>query len=398
MKRSHNLFPICILVWTLLFAGCGKPNQSGSIKIGIIVPLTGSQAAFGEALKNGYRIAADEVNSQGGVLGKKMELDFYDDRSVPDQAVQGVAKLADQDEVPLIAGAYSSENTKAIIPAVIQRQIPLIVPTATADNVMDSHSPWVVRICATASDYARTTVAFLKSSGAPKSMAIVYENTNYGQSSMKAMMDVANEAGINLVAVEPYKATSADYKSMLQRVKQANPDVIYFVSYFLDASTLMRQAREVDLNPRYYTSAGGGFIFPDFPTDKGAGKSAEYTFSLVEWLPNAPWPGAREFDAEYVKRYGSHPDPRAIQAYAALKVAARAISDAKSLDRARIRDSLRDINLPGTPYGPIRFDANGQNPHPVLVTQILGGQYHVVFPADSANTKPVIPTPRWSER
>ena len=84
-------------------------------KIGVITSLTGSQAAFGEAHKNGYAIALDEINAKGGVLGKKIELDFYDDQSKPDQAVQGVSKLIDQDQVPVLLGSYSSESTKAII-------------------------------------------------------------------------------------------------------------------------------------------------------------------------------------------------------------------------------------------------------------------------------------------
>src|SRR5215471_8784891 len=97
-----------------------------TVKIGVITSLTGSQAAFGEAHKKGYAIALDEINAKGGLLGKKVELDFYDDQSKPDQAVQGVSKLVDQDHVPIILGAYSSENTRAIVPAVTQKQIPLL--------------------------------------------------------------------------------------------------------------------------------------------------------------------------------------------------------------------------------------------------------------------------------
>ena len=177
-------------------------------------------------------------------------------------------------------------------------------------------------MCAGANDYAKATIAFLKANGAPKKMAIIYENTNFGQSNMKAMTAAAKEAGIELVAVESYEAKSPDYKAVLQRVKQANPDVIYFCSYLLDATTLMRQSREVDLNPKFYTSAGTGFAAAEFPTEKGAGKNAEYTFSVSQWLPEAKWAGSKEFDAEFFKRFKTHPAYHAIQAYAALRVAA----------------------------------------------------------------------------
>jgi branched-chain amino acid transport system substrate-binding protein len=369
-----------------------------SVKIGIVVPLTGSQAAFGEALKNGYLIALDEINAKGGVLGKKLELDFYDDQSKPEQAVQGVSKLVDQDHVPALLGSFSSESTMAMIPAVTQHQVPLIIPIALADNLLDSKSPWVFRVGASSADYARATVAFLKENGSPKTLGIVYENTNFGQSSMKAMSSAAQGAGIKVVAVEPYEAKSPDYRAVLQRVKRANPEVIYFCSYLLDATTLMRQSQEVDLNPKYYTSAGTGFAIAEFPTSKGAGKNAEYTFAVMQWLPSARWAGSKEFDAEYLKRYNSHPTHHPMSAYATLHVAARAINQAKSLDKAAIRDAIRGTSVSMTPFGPIKFDATGQNQHPLMITQVQSGQFRVVYPANAAESKPVIPAPEWSKR
>src|SRR5215468_1237971 len=381
---------VCLSTLTLSLAGTAQ----NVVKIGVITSLTGSQAAFGEAHKNGYAIALDEINATGGVLGKKIELDFYDDQSKPDQAVQGVSKLVDQDGVPIILGSYSSESTKAIVGTVTQRETPLVIPTATADNVMDSKSPWVFRICAGANDYAKATIEFLKHNGSPKTMAIVYEKTNFGQANMQAMKDAAQAAGMNVVALEEYEAKAPDYKAVLRRVKDKNPEVIYFCSYLLDATTLMRQSQEIDLNPKYYTSAGTGFAAAEFPTEKGAGKNAEYTFSVSQWLPEVPWAGSKEFDAEFFKRYGSHPAYHAIQAYAALKVAAQAINNAKSTDSTKIRDAIKNLNLPMTPFGPVKFDANGQNQHTVLITQVQGGKYKVAYPANVADAKPIIPAPK----
>jgi branched-chain amino acid transport system substrate-binding protein len=391
--RLRRIGAVILVCLGTCVAGAGQ----NTIKIGVITSLTGSLAAFGEAHKNGYAIALDEINAKGGALGKKIELDFYDDQSKPDQAVQGVSKLLDQDHVPLLLGAYSSENTKAIINPVASHQIPLIIPTATADNVMDSKSPWVFRICAGANDYARATLDFLKHNGNPRTMAIVYEKTNFGQANMEAMKQAAQAAGINLVAVEQYEAKAPDYKAVLRRVKDKNPDVIYFCSYLLDATTLMRQAQEVDLNPKYYTSAGTGFAAAEFPTPKGAGKNAEYTFSVSQWLADAPWPGSKEFDAEYFKRTGTHPQYHAMQAYASLVVAVQAINNAKSLDAAKVRDAIAKLDLKTSAFGPIKF-VNGQNVHPVLITQVQGGKYHVVFPPDVADAKPIIPAPAWSKR
>ena len=401
MKRVACLFSRSLLACGLLLTGCqgAKQEAGNTFKIGVITSLTGPAAAFGQAHKNGYTIALNELNAKGGVLGKKIELIYYDDQSRPDQAVQGVAKLVDQNHVAIILGAYSSESTRAIVPAITQKQVPLIIPTAVADNVMESGSPWVFRICAGSGSFANATLDFLKNNGDPRTLAIVYENTNFGQSNDKSMREQARQAGLNLVDEEAYQASSPDYKALLQRVRAKNPEVIYFASYLLDATTLMRQSQQVNLNPRYYTSAGTGFAAAEFPTkDKGAGLYAEHTFSVSQWLPSAKWRGSKEFDEAFYKLTGTHPAYHGMEAYAALLTAAAAITKANAAQPAALRDALKQVDLTDTPFGPIKFDARGQNAHPLLITQVQGGQYKVVWPLNAAQTKPVIPTPPWNKR
>lgn len=399
VKRS-TWFLGAIVLASIVGAGCkggsSSKQDATTFRIGVITSLTGPAAAFGAAHKHGYTIAANELNAKGGVLGKQIEVLFYDDQSKPDQAVQGVAKLVDQDHVPIILGAYSSETTRAIIPAVTQKHTPLIMPTATADNVVETGSPWVFRICAGANAYAAAMADFLKNNGAPKTMAIVYENTNFGQANAKSMAAAAPAAGMTVVDQEAYQASSPDYKALLQRVQAANPEVVYFASYLLDATTLMRQSEQVSLNPKFITAAGTGFSAAEFPTEKGAGKYAEYTFSVSQWLPSAKWEGSKQFDDAYFKLAGTHPAYHGMEAYAALLVAADAINNAKSDQPQAIADALRKEHI-NTPFGPISFDAKGQNAHPVLITQVQSGQYKVVWPPDAAEAKP-LPTPAWSDR
>jgi branched-chain amino acid transport system substrate-binding protein len=262
------------IVATLAGAGAckgGEKQEANTIRIGVITSITGPQAAFGAAHKYGYTIAASEINAKGGVLGKQIEIVFYDDQGKADQAVLGVSKLVDQDHVVTVLGAYSSETTGAILRPLTGKGIPLIMPTATSDAVVETGSPWLFRICAGANAYATAMADFLKNNGAPKTMAIVYENTNFGQSNAKAMVKAAPAAGITVVDQEAYQAAAPDYKALLQRVKAKNPEVVYFASYLLDATTLMRQSEQVDLSPTFIAAAGTGFSAAEFPTEKGAG-------------------------------------------------------------------------------------------------------------------------------
>jgi branched-chain amino acid transport system substrate-binding protein len=372
-------------------------RRSGVVTIGVITAMTGTQAAFGQAHVRGYGIALEEINAQGGVLGKPVSLDTYDDQSKPDIALQGASKLVDQDRVPIVLGSYSSESSLALVPTMTRKQVPLVMPTATADNVMEQKSPWVFRVCAGSGDYAAAVLGFLKSHGAPRTLAIIYESTNFGQSNAAAMRKAATASGMTIVDEEAYNAGSPSYSPMLQRVKEKKPEVLYFASYLLDATTLMRQSRQVDLNARFFTAAGTGFSAAEFPTnDKGAGKDAEYTIAASQWVPQVKWPGSKEFDEKFVAKYGAHPAYHAVQAYAALKVVAAAINQAKDAEPAAIRDALRNVHLDSA-FGPIHFDENGQNKHPVVITQVQNGRHVVVWPEDIA-VAPVLDAPPWSAR
>jgi branched-chain amino acid transport system substrate-binding protein len=385
-----------ILVAVLALAAC---QQSKPGRIGIITALSGTQQAFGQAHDRGFDIALEEINASGGVLGKPLEVVKYDDQSKADIAAQGVAKLVDQDKVSALIGSYSSESTKAIVPLVARRGMPLLMPTATADNVMDNTEGWSFRLCAGAIGYAEAMVGFFKDVGLPKSLAIVYENTNFGQANGASMKKAATAAGIPIATEESYTAKSPSYTAMLQKVKEKNPDAIYFASYLLDATSLMHQARQVDLNPRFFTAAGTGFSAPEFPTEeKGAGKDSAYTFSVTQWMPESKWPGSAQFTEKFKAKYGSTPAYHAVQAYTALKVMVDAVKRAGKWDPTAIRDALKATNMPETTFGPVKFDERGQNLHPVLVTQIQKGKYILVYPKSVAVGDPVIPTPKWSGR
>jgi branched-chain amino acid transport system substrate-binding protein len=375
----------------LLALGC-KP--SATEKIGVISSFTGSEQAFGLQHERGYTLALEEINAAGGVLGKPLELIKYDDQSKADVAVQGVSKLVDQDKVPVVIGAYASQSTLALVPAVVKRQVPLVIPTATADNVLDSKSPWVFRVCAGADDIAHATADFLKATGLPKSIAIVYENTNFGQANGGSMRTWAKAYGIPIVADEAYNAGSPSYTAMLQKVKEKDPESIYFASYLLDATQLMKQSRQVNLSPKVFTSAGTGFALPAFLS--GAGKDAEYTISGQQWMRESKWPGSKQFADTVKARWGEFPSYHAVQAYVSLKIVADAVKRAGKWDPTAIRDAIATTEML-TIFGPIKF-VNQQNQHPVLMTQVQQGAFQVVGPPDQATAQVILPTPPWSAR
>lgn len=381
----------------VLGGGCSREGQQGSeesIRVGVITSLTGAEARFGQAQKYGYEMALDEINARA-VLGKKIELIYQDDTSKPEVASLTVEKLADRTDIVALMGAYSSSATFPAAAVADRYHIPMLCPSATTDEITRQGYQWVFRVCSSASDYGRTLVEFLSQVAEAHKLAVVYENTQFGSSVARAALEQAPKAGIEIVAYEAYDQGGTDFTPLLTRVKSAEPNAVLFVSYLADATLLMRQSKEIDLNPKVFTAGGAGFSLPDFL--KGAGDTAEYTISVTQWTPDAKWTGSREWADTFRTRFNYEPSYHSVQAYISLMILADAIERAGSTERTSVRDAIKASKLDSI-FGPIHFNEVGQNEHQVAITQVLNRKFVTIWPASAAIRPPVLPTPPWRAR
>ena len=380
-----------------LVGGCSpeRPRTSeDSIQVGVITSLTGPEARFGQAQKYGYEMAIDEINAKR-VLGKKIELVYQDDTSKPEVASLTVEKLADRPDIVALMGAYSSSATFPATAVANRYQIPMLCPSAITDEITRQDYEWIFRVCAAASDYGRMLIEFLSQVANARKLAVVYENTQFGSSVARAAMEQGPSAGIEIVAYEAYDQGGTDFTPLLTRVKSSEPDAVLFVSYLADATLLMRQSKEIDLNPKVFTAGGAGFSLPDFL--KGAGETAEYTISVTQWTPDAKWTGSREWADKFRSRFSYEPSYHSVQAYMSLMILADAIERAGSTERTAVRDAIKTSKLDSI-FGPIHFNEVGQNEHQVAITQVLNGKFVTIWPTTAAIRTPALPTPPWRAR
>jgi len=398
--KLRRLVALLLMILCSLVLSCRQANERDSerdtILIGIVTSLTGSEARFGQTQSYGYAMALEEINSSGGVLGKPLELLYQDDTSKDEYAMTAVDKLTENPDVAAIMGAYKSSATFPAAAVANRYRVPMLVPSAITDQVTEQGYEWVFRVCAPASRYGREMAKFLTEIVNARTLAVVYENTQFGSSVARAAQRQAPAAGLEIVAFEAYDPGGTDFTPLLTRVKSSSPEAVLFVSYLADATLLMRQSKEIDLNPKAFAAGGAGFSLPDFL--KGAGDTAEYTISVTQWTPDSKWPGSQEWAKRFRDRYDYPPSYHSIQSYISLKVLADAIRRAGSTDRTAIRDALRETDMPETVFGPIHFDEAGQNDHPVAITQVLDGKFVTIWPETAASQKPVLPTPPWSAR
>jgi len=369
------------------------------LKFGIPLPLTGTNAKFGEIEKKSYEIALEEINAKGGIKGKKVVLEFEDSQGKPEVSRSIVERLIDVKKQPVIFGEYSSSSSKAVAAVAEERKVPYMVVTGATDDITQQNYKYVFRMNPTNAYYATGLLSFFKEVVKPQTIAILYESSDFGTSGAEDMVKQAQKVGIKVLVKEQYEKGAVDFKPILSKVKAAKPDVIYMVSYVMDAALLMRQIKELRIDANLYAGGAAGFAIPEFI--QNAKEASELAVTATLWSPQVAYPGAKEYAEKYKKLYKDYPSYHGAEAYAALYVIKDVLERAKTWKPDDIRIAFKATNMM-TAFGPVRFeDKEGytnQNFMDTLVMQVINGKHETIWPAKYANAKYVYPIPKWRDR
>jgi branched-chain amino acid transport system substrate-binding protein len=395
MKRLSFLFTLTLI--SSLFSV--NVFAQDVLKLGIPLPLTGTNAKFGEIEKKSYEIAMEEINAKGGVKGKKIVLEFEDSQGKPEVARSIVERLIDVKKQPVIVGEYSSSCSKAIAAVAEERKTPYLVVTGATDDITQQNYKYVFRLNPTNAYYAKGLMSFLNTVVKPKTIAILYESSDFGTSGAEDMVNQAKKAGMQVLVKEQYEKGAVDFRPILSKVKSVNPDVIYMVSYVMDAALLMRQIKELRIDSKLYAGGAAGFAIPEFI--QNAKEASELVMTATLWSPQIAYPGAKQFAEAYKKLYNEYPSYHGAEAYSALYVIKDVLARAKSWKADDIRAAFRATNMM-TAFGPVKFeDKEGytnQNFMDTLVMQVIKGKHETIWPEKYASAKYVYPIPKWRER
>jgi branched-chain amino acid transport system substrate-binding protein len=368
-------------------------------KFGIPLPLTGTNAKFGEIEKNSYGIATEELNAGGGIKGRKIVLEFEDSQGKPEVSRSIAEKLIDVKKQPVIFGEYSSSSSKAVAAVAEERKVPYLVVTGATDDITQQNYKYVFRMNPTNAYYANGLLSFFKEVVKPKSIAVLYESSDFGTSGAEDMVKQAEKVGMKVLVKEQYEKGAVDFKPILSKVKAAKPDVIYMVSYVMDAALLMRQIKELRMDANLYAGGAAGFAIPEFI--QNAKDASELVVTATLWSQQVKYPGAVEFAEKYKKRFGDYPSYHGAEAYSALYILKDVLTRAKSWTPDDIRNAMKATSLI-TAFGPVKFeDKEGytnQNFMDTLVMQVIKGKHETIWPQKYASAPYVYPIPRWRDR
>jgi branched-chain amino acid transport system substrate-binding protein len=378
--------------------------QSDVITLGSALQLTGKDSNTGRYYRDAYDLAIDRINEKGGITvgGKhyKLALKLLDSQSDTTLGVQLYGQLVSRDKVNFLLGPYSSQDAISDSAVAEKYEVPMVQGGGASGQIFARGFKYVFGTLPEAEKYFSSTVAMLgQLQPKVETVALISADDAFDVALAKGTRDVLKQAGLKIVIDQQYAIKSTDFSSLLSLIKSTQPDAVLWGGLEPEILDAIRQAKSLDVAPKYFTSFTVGVPTADFR--QALGKDAEYAFGMTSWWPDTAlkdeWFGdAVEFNDIYKKKFGYEPDYHAASGAADVEVFAKAIEAAGSLDPKAVRDAIAKVDF-GSLYGHIRFGATGQISLPEIVIQIQDGKVVPIY-SDSFINKPKYPVPPWGKR
>jgi len=362
--------------------GGGKSSSStGDILIGHYASMTGDTATFGVSADEGIRLAMNEINAAGGVMGRKVRVITTDDRSLSDEAKTAVERLINQDKVVALLGEIASSRSIAGAPVAQDAQIPMLSPGSTNPKVTEV-GDYIFRACFIDPFQGEALARFAMDELKLKKFAFLYPiNSDYGVGLRDYISQTLKKKGGQVVGEQSYTEKSdVDFRAQLTKLKAANPEAIFVTGYYTEAGLIAQQARELGLNIPLI----GGDGWDSDQTVQIGGKAVDGCYFSNHYSADEDRPEVKKFVDSYKATFknpdGSPklPDAMAVLGYDAMKLMADAIKRAGNTEGPKIRDALAATkDFPGA-SGVITIDDKRNAKKAIVILKIDGGKFKYV--------------------
>jgi branched-chain amino acid transport system substrate-binding protein len=340
-------------------AGAAQPAAQGTgdpIRIGVSGPLTGNNARYGAQWKKGFDLALEEINSSGGVNGRKLEYVFEDSQSDPKQSVVIAQKFVADPRIIVELGDFSSTASMAASQIYQRGGLVQFGFTNSHPDFTKAGGDYTWSNSVTQSQAAPALADFgVKDLGLQK-LAVLWLNNDWGKAAYSLFEARVKEIGGEIVAQEAYLADEKDFRSALTRVRDSSPDGIALISYQADGALIAQQLQDTGLDLPIFGAAS--LQSPDFL--KLGGQAVEGAYILGEFLASDPAPEVQQFVEKYRAKYSEEPDNFAAQAYDTMILIAEAIR-VGGPTRQGVHDALPKLkDVPSVKYGKVTFDVESR--------------------------------------
>jgi len=364
--NRRNLFGWAAAVVVLGFSPVASAEEAPPIKIGMSMPQTGGLAAGGKASLLGIEIWRDDINAKGGLLGRKVELVVYDDKSSASETPAIYSKLLDVDKVDLLFAPYGTVPTAPILPLVKDRGKLLIGNFSFQVNGSVHHDMWFNNAPWGPADSWATGFLGLGQKAGGKTVALLSADQEFAQNLIKTARETAKKLGIQVVFDQVYPPSTVEFSSIIRAMNATKPDIVYVASYPPDSAAILRAVNEIGVgdNVKIFGGAMVGLQFASVMQNLGSLLNGVVNYN--SWLPEPSmnFPGTKEFLEKYQKRaVEAKVDPLGFYlppyGYAMGQLIEQAVNATKSLDDKTLAKYLRE-NTHQTIVGPITFSPDGE--------------------------------------
>ncbi|MEE8110146.1 MAG: ABC transporter substrate-binding protein [bacterium] len=370
MKLISKLF---ILICSLTLVLSGVAMAQDTIKIGLVQPLTGPVSFGGNTLLNGARIAVEEINAKGGVLGKKIELVPEDGQCVPPKMANAAEKLIVRDKVNVIFGAYCSSSSAVVKPVTAKYRIAQITGVSTSAKLTRESTDWFFRAQGTTALYAPALTPVLLKMGV-KRPAFVVINDDWGRGVVAEFGRTFKAKGLKIVDTLIYDRKDKDLSTFLTKVRSLGADTIITSCYTPHCIAIAKQSKEVGLKAQIM----GEGAWTTAPFYRGAGAAGDGIIGFVEYVHTIDTAMNRAFVKKYRARHKENPTKYSAAGNTVTNIIVEAIRRAGSADRKAIRDALEKTNYESL-VGTFKFTAND---NPTFSHQAYGFDYYLTKNVD----------------
>ena len=361
------LVVVVIVVFGLLISN-RQPDNTESIILGATFPLTGDVASYGIKAKNGIELAAEYINEQGGILGKKLEIDFQDDRNDKKEAVAIFNKFATINKYPVVLGSAGSSVSLAICPIANQQKVVQISPLSSSTLLSEQGGDFFFRTVPADDQQAEVLTDFVAGTGVRK-VAIIYTNNSWGQPLADGFETRFTKVGGQILLKEGVQEGTSDFRTIIAKLKTVNGlEAIVSPTYPKEGGGFVRQAGEMGLNVKLF--GADNWNTPEFRAIAGdAAEGVMYSTPIQHETALFS-----EFSQKYQTKFGEEPDVLAAYSYDALIAVCKAIQKANNFNPDDIRKNLIGISFDGM-TGKIKFKGNGDlDSKSYQITTIKNGQ------------------------
>jgi branched-chain amino acid transport system substrate-binding protein len=306
------------------------------VKVGFFMSMTGRDSSFGEASLRGARLAVDELNAAGGVLGRPVELLVEDNRSQPSESATAVKKLISRDHVVALIGECSSGRTLEAAPVAQAAGIPLITPASTSPKVTQIGNA-IFRVCFIDPFQGNVIAAFAHRRLGLKRAALLIDATSpYSVGLAEYFTKTFTALGGEIVSSQKYSGADTDFRAQLTAIRSANPDAIFLPGYYVAAGLVAKQAKQLGLNATLL--GGDGFEAPQLL--EIGGDALEGVYYSTHFASENTSAASRAFVDAFRARHGAVPNGLSALTYDSIKLVADAITRAGTTEKTALIEAL----------------------------------------------------------